>query len=71
MSITEKNITYEDYKFVLQDTLNNVVSIGAKFSYEELLAIKEQLRVEKLIMGAINNMRNGLIAPISIVEMLN
>ena len=38
MSITDKNITYEDYKFVLQDTLNNVVSIGAKFSYEELLA---------------------------------
>lgn len=37
MSITDKNIVYEDYKFVLQDTLNNVVSFGAKFTYEELL----------------------------------
>ena len=37
MSITDKNITYEDYKFVLQDTLNNVVSFGAKLSYKEIL----------------------------------
>lgn len=37
MSITDKNIVYEDYKFVLQDTLNNVVSFGAKFTYQELL----------------------------------
>jgi len=38
MSITDKNITYEDYKYVIQDTLNNVVSIGAKFTYGELVA---------------------------------
>lgn len=41
------------------------------FSYEELLSMREQLRSDDLILGAINNMRNGLIAPISIVEMLN
>ena len=41
------------------------------FSYEELLSIKEQLRIEKMILGAIDNMRNQLIAPISIVEMLS
>ena len=41
------------------------------FSYEELLSMKEQLRIEKLILGAIDNMRNQLIAPISIVEMLS
>ncbi len=41
------------------------------FSYEELLSMKEQLRIEKMILGAIDNMRNQLIAPISIVEMLS
>lgn len=41
------------------------------FSYEELLLMKEQLRIEKMILGAIDNMRNQLIAPISIVEMLS
>ena len=40
-------------------------------SYEELLSMKEQLRIEKMILGAIDNMRNQLIAPISIVEMLS
>ena len=41
------------------------------FTYEELLSMKEQLRIEKMILGAIDNMRNQLIAPISIVEMLS
>ena len=41
------------------------------FSYEELLSMKEQLRIEKMILGAIDNMRNQLIAPISIVELLS
>ena len=41
------------------------------FSYEEILSMKEQLRNEKLILGAIDNIRNGLVAPISIVEMIN
>lgn len=37
MSITDKNISYEDYKFILQDTLNNVVNFGVKLSYKEIL----------------------------------
>ena len=41
------------------------------FSYEELLSTKAQLRSEKFIMGAIDNVRNKLVTPISIVEMLN
>ena len=41
------------------------------FSYEELLSMKQQLRIEKMILGAIDNIRNQLIAPISIVEMLS
>ena len=46
--------------------------LGVKwFSYEELLSTKAQLRSEKLIMGAIDNVRNKLVTPISIVEMLN
>ncbi len=40
------------------------------FSYEELLSMRAQLRSEKLILGAINNLRNKLVASISIVEML-
>lgn len=41
------------------------------FSYEELLSMKAQLRSENLILGAINNARSELVAPISIVEILN
>jgi ADP-ribose pyrophosphatase YjhB (NUDIX family) len=41
------------------------------FSYEELMSMKTQLRSEKFIMGAIDNVRNKLVTPISIVEMLN
>jgi ADP-ribose pyrophosphatase YjhB (NUDIX family) len=41
------------------------------FSYEELLSTKVQLRSEKFIMGAIDNVRNKLVTPISMVEMLN
>ena len=41
------------------------------FSYEELLSMKAQLRSEKFIMGAIDNVRNKLVTPISMVEMLN
>ena len=45
--------------------------LGVKwFSYEELLSTRVQLRSEKLIMGAIGNVRNKLVAPISIVEVL-
>ncbi len=41
------------------------------FSYKELLSIKDQLRTEGLILGAINNVRNKLVAPISIVKIIN
>ena len=41
------------------------------FSYKELLSIKDQLRTEGLILGAINNVRNKLVAPISVVKIIN
>ena len=41
------------------------------FSYEELLTMKDQLRSEDLILGAINNARSGLVASIDIVKMLD
>lgn len=37
MSITDKNISYEDYKYIMQDTINNVVNIGVRLSYREIL----------------------------------
>ncbi len=39
------------------------------FTYEEILSMKESLRNEHLILGAINNVRKNLVAPISIVKM--
>lgn len=39
------------------------------FTYEETLSMKESLRNEHLILGAINNVRKNLVAPISIVKM--
>jgi len=36
MSITDKNIVYEDFKYVLADAGN--VSFGAKLTYEEMLS---------------------------------
>ena len=56
----------DDIKFDPQEILD-----VKWFSYEEILSMKEQLRNEKLILGAIDNIRNGLVAPISIVEMIN
>lgn len=38
------------------------------FTYEEILPMKESLRNEHLILGAINNVRKNLVAPISIVK---
>lgn len=37
------------------------------FNYEEILAMREQLRKEKFILGAINNLRKGIIAPAELV----
>ncbi len=38
------------------------------FSYEEILAMKSEIRDEGLMLGAIGNSRNGLTAPIEIVN---
>lgn len=56
----------DDIKFDPQEILD-----VKWFSYEEILSMKEQLRNERLILGAIDNIHNGLVAPISIVEMIN
>lgn len=37
------------------------------FSYEEIVAMREGLRDVKLVLGAIDNARNGLVAPMGIV----
>ena len=39
------------------------------FSYEEIMSMQDQLRNIDLILGAIDNARNGLVAPIEIVKM--
>lgn len=38
------------------------------FSYEEILAVRDQLRKETFILGAINNLREGIIAPVELVR---
>ena len=38
------------------------------FSYEEILAMKNELRDVDLVLGAIENVRNGLVVPLSIVK---
>lgn len=38
------------------------------FSYDEVLAMKLGLRNEGMVLGAIDNMRKGLIAPLDIVR---
>ena len=40
------------------------------FTYEEILAMKDQLRMESFILGTIDNVRNGLVSPIEIVTIL-
>ncbi|MBQ3440882.1 NUDIX domain-containing protein [Candidatus Saccharibacteria bacterium] len=39
------------------------------FTYEEILSMKESLRNEHLILGSISNVRENLVAPISLVKM--
>lgn len=41
------------------------------FSYEELLSMREQLRSEDLILTAIDNVRDRLVAPIDIVKVID
>ena len=38
------------------------------FSYEELVSMKDQLRRVDLVLGAIENVRNKLVAPTSVVN---
>lgn len=38
------------------------------FSYEEILAMRSEIRNEDLLIGAIENARNGLVAPMGIVR---
>ncbi len=39
------------------------------FSYEEILKMRTELRNETMIMGAINNARSGIVAPLDLVAM--
>lgn len=38
------------------------------FSYEEIVAMRDEIRNEGLLLGAIENARNGLVAPMGILE---
>lgn len=38
------------------------------FDYEEILAMRSEIRNEGLLIGAIENVRNGLVAPMGIVR---
>ena len=38
------------------------------FSYEEILAMRSEIRNEDLLIGAIENARNGVVAPMEIVR---
>lgn len=38
------------------------------FDYEEIVAMRGEIRNEGLLIGAIDNMRNGLVVPMGIVE---
>lgn len=40
------------------------------FTYEEIVVMKDQLRMESFVLGAIDNTRDGLVAPIDIVRVL-
>ncbi len=40
------------------------------FTYEEIVAMKDQLRMESFVLGTIDNARNGLVAPMDIVRVL-
>lgn len=38
------------------------------FTYEEIGAMRDQLRVQDLIFGAVNNVRQGIVAPLDLVQ---
>ena len=70
MAIVVCGVLEKDSKYLLVQEAKEKF-YGKWFSYEELSSIKVRLRSENLILGAINNARNKLVAPISIVEILN
>ena len=39
------------------------------FSYDEILAMREQIRNPDLLIGAVDNQRQGLVAPLEIVKL--
>ena len=49
--------------------LNHTEILDVKwFTYEEILAMRDQLRVQDLIIGAIDNVRQGIVAPLNLVQ---
>ena len=38
------------------------------FTYDEIEAMRDQLRVQDLILGAINNTRQGIVAPLELIQ---
>ena len=38
------------------------------FSYEEILAMKQDLRAENIVLGAIGNLRRGVVAPLTLIH---
>lgn len=70
MAIVVGGVLEKDSKYLLVQEAKEKF-YAEWFPYEELSSAKVQLRSENFILGAINNARNKLVAPISIVEILN
>lgn len=47
---------------------NEILNVGW-FSYKEIMNMRSELRSERLIVGTIDNIRNGIVAPMEIVEL--
>lgn len=47
---------------------NEILDVGW-FSYDEIMSMRDELRSERLIIGAIDNTKNGIVAPMKIVEL--
>lgn len=51
-----------------KDFSNNEISACRWFSYEEICAMKPELRSPELMIGAIDNLRSGITAPLDIIK---
>lgn len=60
--IFTSKLVREEIKFDLEEILD-----VKWFSYEEIIAMRDEIRNEELLIGAIDNARNGLVAPMGIV----